>query len=82
MGLTERQFEILKAFERTGSFSEAGRSLGLSRQRVHKFIKDYRSGKIKGSIADYSTDKGCPDGEHPSCLSCPLEKCKYEDEDD
>lgn len=26
----------------------------------------------------YYQDEGCPDGEFPSCLSCPLIICKYE----
>ena len=24
-------------------------------------------------------DTGCPDGYLPSCLSCPLERCRYEE---
>lgn len=26
----------------------------------------------------YYADEGCPDGEFPSCLRCPLIMCKYE----
>ena len=33
---------------------------------------------IDFGLAEYQ-DTGCPDGEFPACLQCPLIICKYED---
>ena len=33
--------------------------------------------KVDFGLGAYK-DEGCPDGEHPSCLQCPLIMCKYE----
>lgn len=77
MKLSERQLEILAAFEHTGSFSEAARYLGISRQRVCQVVTGYKSGKLKGHTPDYYKDTGCPDGLYPSCLNCPEEFCRF-----
>ncbi len=29
----------------------------------------------------YGRDTGCPDGKLPSCLNCPLDRCRYEERD-
>jgi len=74
--LTGRQWRIIHSFERTGNMSETARYLGISRVRVHQVISGYKSGKLKGHCPVYYKDRGCPDGEYPSCQDCPLEKCK------
>jgi len=78
VGLTERQLEILTSFGHTGSCSETGRCLRISRQRVSWIVVRYKSRKLKGDMSDYYSDRGCPDGEYPSCLGCPLSRCKYD----
>lgn len=70
--------EIVEAYRIAGSYALAGRTLGISRQRVHKAVKRHGEGKCKDTTPDYYHDTGCPDGSIPLCTECPLEHCKYE----
>ena len=76
--ITEREQEIMQSFLSTGSTSETAQYLGISRQRVHQVVKDYRSKSKKDFTPSYYRDCGCEDKEYPSCLNCPLKKCKYD----
>ena len=77
MRLTERQIQIIQSVDRTGNISETARLLNISRQRVHQVVANYRRPKKQThDYPDYYKDTGCD--EYPSCLNCPLEKCKYD----
>lgn len=73
---TERQEEILEAFNRLGSQVEAARELGISRNRVYQIVRD--RDKSPKFVPSYYQDTGCPDGRHKSCLNCLLEECRYD----
>lgn len=74
--MTDRQRAILQAVERTGNQSEVAAYFGISRQRVNQVVKARHKGY---GMPVYYKDLGCPDGSYPSCLRCPLVRCKEDD---
>jgi len=80
---TDHTHEIIASFGRTGNMAETARFTGVTRQRVHQIISDWRSGRIKkAAVPEHFTDTGCPDGSIPSCLECPLPACLYDEPGD
>jgi hypothetical protein len=82
MKLTERKQRIINVFSTTGSLSKTGRALGISRQYVYLIVSAYKKGLLKYHVSPGYKDTGCLDGQYPSCLNCPLARCKYDDEGD
>jgi len=72
---TDRQVEILETFQSTGDMDETAHILNIAKEWVRRVVKHAETGSL---AYEYShKDTGCPDGEYPVCLECPLEKCKY-----
>ncbi len=83
---TQSTMEVLSLLAtgmRTGDIAKA---TGLTAQQV-SFIKrrEKEGAEARGRPADVEKpnsatykegDTGCPDGEYPSCLECPLPECK------
>lgn len=85
--LTDRQRQVIRLLQ-YNSGSKVAEMLGVSRQYVSWIKLEWESTEDKDKIMRTSfdgleswevEDVGCPDGEYPSCLNCPLVKCKYEE---
>lgn len=78
---TPRQLQALEAYLRLGSYAAAAKELRVSRQDVFALLNYSNSTQEKKErIPNYYKDRGCPDGTHKYCLSCPvpLEQCPYQ----